>query len=361
MYIVPQRAPAARAAATPRRALPPGAWADEATASSVGPVNSRTAPPSTPSQRADPASRSSLKSSVPQRMPSRLLAFHSGNAMESPMSLIAKIVSVFATAHKQPARAAQTMRWGACRTSSRTAAVPRTRAGRLQRARNTPSTIMKEITTGGMPSVTSLVGASAAPSHAYAANPERVPTRCSRRSRAGSSSVRRFTAARAGPRGAPRPGSRNGCRRAARANGRVAVARGEQGRCTSPRLAGASRRDERSGLRRNRLRVILRKHGIERRERRAVDPGPRRYHGLEVPAAGDVGGLHRRGGRQVAILERVDLANGLLVHTHERRRRPGAASEEATSPASPALRVAAYLGERRVESPRRRDHRGGQR
>src|SRR5207247_5993641 len=84
MYIVPQRAPAASAAATPRSALPPGAWADDATASSVAPVNIRTAPPSTPSQRADPASRSSLKSSVPQRMPSRLLAFHSGNAMASP-------------------------------------------------------------------------------------------------------------------------------------------------------------------------------------------------------------------------------------------------------------------------------------
>src|SRR5947209_16041761 len=103
MYIVPHSAPAASAAATPRNALPPGAWADDATASSVAPANIAAAPPHTPSQRAPPASRSSLKSSVPHRMPSRLLAFHKGNAMASPMSLMAKIVRVLATAQRQPA------------------------------------------------------------------------------------------------------------------------------------------------------------------------------------------------------------------------------------------------------------------
>src|SRR5204862_276542 len=83
----PRGAPAASAAATPRGAWPRGGWADDATASSVAPANIAAAPPHTPSQRAAPASRSSLKSSVPHRMPSRLLAFHSGNATASPMSL----------------------------------------------------------------------------------------------------------------------------------------------------------------------------------------------------------------------------------------------------------------------------------
>src|SRR2546429_8642648 len=103
MYIVPHSAPAASAAATPRNALPPGAWADDATASSVAPANIAAAPPPTPSQRAPPASRSSLKSSVPHRMPSRLFAFHKGDAMASPMPFVAKLVRGFATAHQQPA------------------------------------------------------------------------------------------------------------------------------------------------------------------------------------------------------------------------------------------------------------------
>src|SRR6266516_602812 len=101
MYIVPHRAPAVSAAAMPRRESPPGARADDATARSVAPANIAAAPPRTPSQRARPASRSSLKSSVPQRMPSRLLAFQSGNAMESPICLIAKIVSVLETTRKR--------------------------------------------------------------------------------------------------------------------------------------------------------------------------------------------------------------------------------------------------------------------
>src|SRR6266704_1289795 len=184
MYIVPHNAPAASAAATPRAGWPAAAWVEDATARKVAPPNITTAPPSTPSRRARPASRSSLKNTMPQRMPSRLFAFHSGNAMLNPMSLIAKMVSVLATAQRQPASAAQTTRCGAWRTSARTADVPRSSAGRLQRARNTPSTIVSEMTTGEMPSDTILVGASAAPSQAPAVNPLSTPTSCSRRSRA---------------------------------------------------------------------------------------------------------------------------------------------------------------------------------
>src|SRR5213594_2578949 len=172
MYIVPHNAPAASAAATPRAGWPATAWVEDATARNVAPPNITTAPPST------------LKNTMPQRMPSRLFAFHSGNAMLNPMSLIAKMVSVLATAQRQPASAAQTTRCGTWRTSARTADVPRSSAGRLQRARNTPSTIVSEMTTGEMPSDTILVGASAAPSQAPAVNPLSTPTSCSRRSRA---------------------------------------------------------------------------------------------------------------------------------------------------------------------------------
>src|SRR5579884_4497975 len=53
--------------------------------------------------------------------------------------------------------------------------------GTVQRATNTPATIPSEIRNGENPSVTSLVGASAAPSHAPAASPHATPTRCSER------------------------------------------------------------------------------------------------------------------------------------------------------------------------------------
>src|SRR5438445_7198948 len=93
------------------------------------------------------------------------------------------MVSVLATAHRHPARMAQTTRWGACRTSAPIAVVPRNRAGRLQRARNTPATIASEITTGDRPSTTILVGASAAPSQAPAVKPLATPASCKRRRR----------------------------------------------------------------------------------------------------------------------------------------------------------------------------------
>src|SRR4029077_12818840 len=67
-------------------------------------------------------------------------------------------------------------RCGARRTSARTDEVPRVRAGRLQRASKTPMTMMREMTIGEMPMETSFVGASAAPSQAPAAKPERMPS-----------------------------------------------------------------------------------------------------------------------------------------------------------------------------------------
>jgi hypothetical protein len=58
-----------------------------------------------------------LKNTTPQKIPSKLLVFQSGNAMLRPTSRTANIVSVLATAHRHPATIAQTMRWGACRKS----------------------------------------------------------------------------------------------------------------------------------------------------------------------------------------------------------------------------------------------------
>src|SRR3954471_4639422 len=64
--------------------------------------------------------------------------------------------------------------------------VPWISAGSVHLARNTPITMLSEITTGDSPSVTSLVGASAAPSHAPAVSPQNIPTFCSVLSRAAS-------------------------------------------------------------------------------------------------------------------------------------------------------------------------------
>src|SRR5229473_2460983 len=242
MYIVPQSAPAASAAAMPRPGWPPGAWVDDATASSVPPANITAAPPSTPRSRGQPAPRSSLKNTAPQTMPSRLFAFHNGNAMLSPMSLIAKIVRVLATAHRHPARIAQTTRWGAWRTSAPIADVPRSRAGRLQRARNTPTTIAREITTGERPRATILVGASAAPSQAPAAKPLTTPASCRRRRRAASSA----TGATSGSTRA-RPGRRRARQRGPTAAGPAAWRRGGYGRRASHWLQSEVARGELPG------------------------------------------------------------------------------------------------------------------
>src|ERR1035438_1553732 len=93
------------------------------------------------------------------------------------------MVSVLATAHMHPASTAQTMRCGAWRTSLRTPEVPRMNAGTLQRARKTPNTMMREMVIGEISGLTSLMGASAPPSHAPAANPQKMPRACRERSR----------------------------------------------------------------------------------------------------------------------------------------------------------------------------------
>src|SRR5215470_5945693 len=93
------------------------------------------------------------------------------------------MVSVLATAHMHPARMAQTTRCGAWATSVRICAVPRTRAGTLHRARKTPQTITRETAIGEISGLTSLMGASAPPSHAPAAKPQNMPKACRLRSR----------------------------------------------------------------------------------------------------------------------------------------------------------------------------------
>src|SRR5579862_4137280 len=178
MYIVPHKIPAPNAAAIPRDACAagPAAVADEATASNHAPKHITKTPPSTPAHRRAPALRSSLKKINPHKIPSRLFEFHSGNAMLNPTSRIAKIVSVFATAQIQPAKIAQINKCGVRATSARIDDVPKISAGTLQRAKKTPITIISEITTGEIPTVTSFDGASAAPNQAPAVNPDTNPT-----------------------------------------------------------------------------------------------------------------------------------------------------------------------------------------
>src|SRR5205809_558971 len=76
-------------------------------------------------------------------------------------------------------------------------AVPRTRAGKLHRARKTPMTMMSEITRGEIPMETSFVGASAAPSQEPAVKPERIPSSCSLRERAVSEAAGAVSGAKA--------------------------------------------------------------------------------------------------------------------------------------------------------------------
>ena len=59
--------------------------------------------------------------------------------------------------------------------------IPFSAMGTVQRATNTPATMPSEIIKGEKPSVTSLVGASAAPSHAPAASPHITPSLCRER------------------------------------------------------------------------------------------------------------------------------------------------------------------------------------
>src|SRR5690242_40696 len=57
------------------------------------------------------------------------------------------------------------------------------KAGTLQRARNTPQTMIGDMVIGEMAGLTSLMGASAPPSQAPAANPQKIPKACRLRRR----------------------------------------------------------------------------------------------------------------------------------------------------------------------------------
>jgi len=91
------------------------------------------------------------------------------------MSRMAKMVSVLATAHRHPASSAQRMRLGRAAHVGPHGGGAQDQAGRLHRARKTPMTMISEITIGETPMETSFVGASAAPSHAPAVKPQRMP------------------------------------------------------------------------------------------------------------------------------------------------------------------------------------------
>src|SRR6516164_9523315 len=103
------------------------------------------------------------------------------------------MVRVLATAHMHPARMAQTTRCGAWPRSERMCEVPRTRAGTLQRARKTPQTMTSETVIGEISRLTSLMGASAPPSHAPAAKPQNIPRACRLRRRTGSTAIPGWT------------------------------------------------------------------------------------------------------------------------------------------------------------------------
>src|ERR1039458_7970373 len=176
MYMEPKTMPAPRAVTTPRRAWPLWAWDVEARDNITAPPKSTSAPPSTPTQRSQPARCNSLKSKIPQTIPTRLLEFCRGKAMLRPMSRIAKMLNVFATAQRHPASTPQMIRWGTCRRSAPRSEVPRTNAGKLQRETKVPSTIMNEIMKGETAMFTNSVGASAAASHSPAERPHITPS-----------------------------------------------------------------------------------------------------------------------------------------------------------------------------------------
>ncbi len=128
-----------------------------------------------------PEPRSSLKSSQPQKRPTRLLVFHSGKAMDRPTLRTAKMVSVLATAHNIPASSAQTMRCGLSRRSAKIKPVPLSSVGTVQRATKAPITMPMEMRKGENPALTSLVGASAVPSQTAAVSPQKTPSLCRER------------------------------------------------------------------------------------------------------------------------------------------------------------------------------------
>ena len=111
--MVPSRTPAPSAATMPTGALPGVSdWRAVATARIAAPPTMAKAPPNTFDHPFMPEPRSSLKSSQPQKRPTRLLVFQSGKAMARPTLRTAKMVSVLATAHSIPASSAHTIRCG---------------------------------------------------------------------------------------------------------------------------------------------------------------------------------------------------------------------------------------------------------
>jgi hypothetical protein len=78
-------------------------------------------------------------------------------------------------APQDPARIAMGMRCLFKARSTKTWRVPLSRVGTVQRAVNTPATMQREMAKGDRPELTSLVGASAAPSHAPAPSPQSTP------------------------------------------------------------------------------------------------------------------------------------------------------------------------------------------
>src|ERR1035437_8659375 len=102
------------------------------------------APPNTFDHSLMPEPRSSLKSSQPQKRPTRLLVFHSGKAMASPTLRTPPLVSVLATAHNIPASSAHTRRGGGARRAEKRKPGPGSSGGTVQRATKAPSTRPRE-------------------------------------------------------------------------------------------------------------------------------------------------------------------------------------------------------------------------
>ena len=111
----------------------------------------------------------------PHKIPTRELVFQRGKAIVRPTSRIANTVRVLATAHNAPARMAQTIKCLFSFRSTTTERVPLSNVGMVHRAIKTPETMHNEIANGENPEFTSLVGASAAPSHTPAARPQSTP------------------------------------------------------------------------------------------------------------------------------------------------------------------------------------------
>src|SRR5437762_13121779 len=85
-----------------------------------------------------------------------------------------------------------------------------------------------------------------------------------------------------------------------------------------------------------------------------MDRHPARHRRLELRARRRVVALHRLRGSHVAVLEGVNLAHEIVVHSHEGGRRPSTASEKAPPPPPPPpLPDAPPPGRGRVPAPRR--------